>query len=218
VRQSPRSKTPQPVRARSLLRETLLDAARELLRGRPWAKISMAQVAQSAGVSRGTLYREFDSRTQFQRELVKRESDRHRAALERAISKNRANPADALRATFAVLLDAATENPLLANILGGQPDQAPARVSFHGQPLLASATTSLQTVLLDAWPELAPPDGDLLSEALVRLAISHVAMPQTFTMTTESVGAMLGPYLDRALRTSADRGAPSTSTPSSAGH
>ena len=44
-------KEPYPVAARKLLRETLLDAARDLLVGQDWGDITMADIAQTAGVS-----------------------------------------------------------------------------------------------------------------------------------------------------------------------
>ncbi len=51
-----------PTAARQLLRDTLLDAMRELMAEREWGQISMAEVARVAGVSRQTLYKEFGTR------------------------------------------------------------------------------------------------------------------------------------------------------------
>src|SRR5688572_1846340 len=73
---------PYATAARELLRTTLLDAARELLRDRPWNEVTMAQVAQAAGVSRQTLYNEFGSREEFAQAFVLREGDRFLAAVE----------------------------------------------------------------------------------------------------------------------------------------
>ena len=44
--------------ARTLLRDTLLDAAGDLMRERGWAEVTMADVAAAAGVSRQTLFRQ----------------------------------------------------------------------------------------------------------------------------------------------------------------
>src|ERR1700683_4995997 len=55
-------RTPYALAARELLRNTLLDGARDELQRRPWAEITMADIAATAGVSRQTLYKEFGSR------------------------------------------------------------------------------------------------------------------------------------------------------------
>ena len=69
-------RTPYALAARELLRNTLLDGARDELQRRPWAEITMADIAAAAGVSRQTLYKEFGSRDEFAQVLVMREADR----------------------------------------------------------------------------------------------------------------------------------------------
>ena len=76
---------PYRVAARQLLRDTLLDASRGLLADRPWAQITMSEVAQAAGVSRQTLYKEFGSRDEFAQAFVIREGARFLNAVEEAI-------------------------------------------------------------------------------------------------------------------------------------
>lgn len=53
-----RQRAPYAVAARELLRDTLLDAARDLLGERDWSEVTMADIATAAGVSRQTLYSE----------------------------------------------------------------------------------------------------------------------------------------------------------------
>ena len=65
-----------PTAARQLLRDTLLDAMRELMAEREWGQVSMAEVARTAGVSRQTLYKEFGTRQEFAQAFVLREADR----------------------------------------------------------------------------------------------------------------------------------------------
>jgi AcrR family transcriptional regulator len=57
-------------------RERLLDATDQLARQFGFAKISMADVARSAGVARATLYRYFESREVLFDALVQRTADR----------------------------------------------------------------------------------------------------------------------------------------------
>ena len=59
---------PTPPRRRNLrghgalLRDAVVDAMRELLTRRDWSSITLAAVAEAAGVSRQTIYNEFGSR------------------------------------------------------------------------------------------------------------------------------------------------------------
>ena len=81
-------RTPYAEAARELLRNTLLDAARDELERRGWAQITMADIAVAAGVSRQTLYKEFGSRDEFAQAFVMREVDRFLAAVEQAPCAN----------------------------------------------------------------------------------------------------------------------------------
>ena len=48
--------------SRGLLRDLVLDAMRDLLLTKDWSSITLADVANAAGVSRQTIYNEFGSR------------------------------------------------------------------------------------------------------------------------------------------------------------
>jgi len=97
-------RTPYALAARELLRNTLLDGARDELQRRPWAEITMADIAAAAGVSRQTLYKEFGSREAFAQAFVLRESDRFLNAVEQAVREHLDDPATALSAAFEVFL------------------------------------------------------------------------------------------------------------------
>ncbi len=195
---------PYPVAARELLRNTLLDAAREQLQASRWADVTMADIALAAGVSRQTLYKEFGSRDEFAQVLVMREADRFLIAVEGAITAHRDDPASALAAAFDVFLRAAAENPLVRTIVHGEgTEELLALFTTHGQPLVARATEQLTDVLLDGWPMIAREDIQLLSECLVRLAISYAALPTgPASMTAASVATLLGPYIEQVVERS----------------
>ncbi|MDP9135580.1 MAG: TetR/AcrR family transcriptional regulator, partial [Actinomycetota bacterium] len=112
-------RTPYAVAARELLRDTLLDGARDLLGQRDWAEITMADIASAAGVSRQTLYSEFGSRGEFAQALFLREADRFLTAVEDAVNANLDDPVAALAAAFDVFLTAAAENPLIRAVVAG---------------------------------------------------------------------------------------------------
>ena len=93
-------RTPYPVAARELLRDTLLDGASDLLQQRDWSEITMADIATAAGVSRQTLYSEFGSRPEFAQAIFLREADRFLMAVEQAVNSRLDDPVAALAAAF----------------------------------------------------------------------------------------------------------------------
>jgi AcrR family transcriptional regulator len=195
------ARVPYAVAARELLRNTLLDAACEQLQASRWADVTMADIALAAGVSRQTLYKEFGSRDEFAQVLVMREANRFLVAVEGAITANLDDPAGALAAAFDVFLHAAAENPLVRTVVHGDgAEELLALFTTHGRPLVASATEQLTDVLLDGWPLVAREHVQLLSECLVRLAISYAALPTgPASMTAASIATLLGPYVEQVI-------------------
>jgi AcrR family transcriptional regulator len=194
--------TPYPAAARELLRNTLLDAACAELQDRRWSDITMADTARGAGVSRQTLYNEFGSRDEFAQALVTREADRFLDAVEQAVRAHLEDPAAALAAAFDVFLAAAAENPMVRTIVGGDgAEQLLALFTTQGKPLVERAVERVTAVLLSGWPLLDAGDAELLSECLVRLAISYAALPKgPASMTASSVARLLGPYIEQLVQ------------------
>jgi AcrR family transcriptional regulator len=196
-----RERVPYSVAARELLRNTLLDAACHQLDSQRWADVTMADIALAAGVSRQTLYKEFGSREEFAQVLVMREADRFLLAVEGALGSQLEDPAAALAAAFDVFLQAAAENPLVRAIVHGTgAEELLALFTTHGEPLVERAAERVAAVIHASWP-LVPRDGaELLSECLVRLAISYAALPKgTASMGAASVVTLLGPYIEQLV-------------------
>jgi AcrR family transcriptional regulator len=193
---------PYSLAARELLRNTLLDAARDELEGRRWADITMADIAGSAGVSRQTLYKEFGSRDEFAQALVLREAERFLVAVEEAVRAHLTDPARALSGAFDVFLTAAAENPVVRSMVRGDGAEGLlVLLTTHGEPLVAGAAERLTTIIQSGWPLVKQRDAELLSECLVRLAISYAALPKgPASMTADSVATLLGPYIERLLQ------------------
>ena len=200
----PRGRAPYSVAARELLRNTLLDAALDELSERRWADITMADIARAAGLSRQTLYNEFGSREEFMQMLVMREVDHFLTAVEHAVNEHLDDPATALSAAFDVFLTAAGENPVVRTIVSGDGgEELLALFTTQGGALVGPASERLATMMVAGWPQVNPPDAQLLSEGIVRLAISYAALPQGPTsMTAASVATLLGPYIERILQPS----------------
>lgn len=191
--------TPYAVAARALLRDTLLDAARRELERRAWSEVTMADIALAAGVSRQTLYKEFGSRDEFAQAFVLREAERFIASVETALDAHRDDPIAALTAAFGLFLDAAAEDPLIREAIAGSGEMLPL-LTTRGRPLVLGAAERLAVAILARWPQAAPHDAALLAECLVRLGISHVALPAgPAGMTAASIAQLLGPYIERAL-------------------
>lgn len=194
---------PYPVAARELLRNTLLDAARELLRDRTWDQVTMAEVARVAGVSRQTLYNEFGSRHAFAVALVLREGDRFLSAVEEALLSHRDDAPAALEAAVAVFLTTAAEDPLVRAIATGQgsgDDSLLPLVTTQGQPVVAFAVERLSAAISSGWPQAAEADVTLLADALVRLGISYAALPSGAPEeTAAALRELLTPFIERAL-------------------
>ena len=187
--------------ARHLLRNTLLDAALELLRERPWSEITMADVAASAGISRQTLYSEFGSRAQFARAAVAREGERFLAAAQETIEAHRDDPAEALSRAFAGFLAAAAANPLVQAIVAPDGDGSLLPlVTTRGGPLVEGVGAHVTEMLVTTWPQFVRRDARALADCLVRLAISHAALPLHAPRRAASlVTGVVAPYLEQAL-------------------
>lgn len=192
-----------PFRAavRTLLRDTLLDSARELLRERPWSQITMADIAGASGVSRQTLYNEFGTRELFAQEFVIREGARFLEAVERAIDAHLDDPRAAIADALEMFLTAAAEDPLVKLLLSddGTGEMLPL-LTTQSKPLMQWACERLSVAMRRRWSELGQEDARLLADTFVRLAISHVTAPHSDPRDTAAgLAKLLGPYIERAL-------------------
>lgn len=181
--------------------DRLLDATGAELGRAGWPNVTMAAVARTAGVSRQTLYKRFGSRAELAQAYVLREAARLVARVESAVTTNVGAPHRALSAAFDVFLSAAADNPLVHAITTDSgADELLELVTTRGGPVVAAATDRLSAVLQASWPQLAATDADLLSEVVVRLAISTAALPDgRAALTGASLAEVLGPFVDQAL-------------------
>jgi AcrR family transcriptional regulator len=164
---------------RQLLRDRLLDAGREQLRDRPWAQVTMADIATAGGVSRQTLYNEFGSRDEFAQALVIREGSRFLDAVEQAIGEHADDPQAALTAALKCFLTIANDDPFVRLLLGddGTAGLLPL-VTTQSRPIIDWASRRLVEAIDAHWPGVEAAELDALADTLVRLAISHVAAPR----------------------------------------
>lgn len=197
------ARTPYPEAARELLRQTLFGAARDQLEQRPWSQITMSDIAAAAGVSRQTLYKEFGNRNEFGLAFVIHEGERFLDDVEAAVLEHVDDPRAAVGAALELFLRTAGEDPLIRILLSddGTGGMLPF-VTTQGVPVVQWATVRLGAVVEQGWPQASKADVELLSESLVRLAISYITTPGESPETSAAaVAELLGPFIDRALGT-----------------
>jgi len=195
------TRTPYPEAARQLLRETLFGAARDQLQSKAWSEITMSNIAEVAGVSRQTLYKEFGSRAEFGQAFVIHEGERFLDGVDAAVRQHLDDPRAAVGAALELFLSSAGEDPLVRILLSddGTGGMLPF-VTTQGMPVVQWATARLAATIEAGWPQAPPAKVKLLAESLVRLAISYITAPGDDPETTATkAGELLGPFIDDAL-------------------
>ena len=196
----PRAGVPFADAARGLLRRTVVGAVDQLVRARGWSATTMADVAAAAGVSRQTLYNEFGSRQALVEEYVRGEIEALLAEVEAEVRTKAGDPRQALRAAFELFLRLASDEPvvqiIVADTEGGELIQLLTSVGR------AVAIDRVVALIVEVWPQVSREDATVLSETLVRLAISHALLPTDDPHSTaEGVTRLIGPFADEVLGT-----------------
>lgn len=158
-------------------REALLDAAAAAVLSGDWARVRMADVARTAGVSRQTLYYEFGSKDGLAEALTLREAQRYIDASEAAYREHEGSPAEAVGAATEYTLREATGNPLLKAVLTDDAGGLLPFLTTRGEAVLAAASRHCADHLTAQWPGLAADDVRLVADLVIRLTISHLVLP-----------------------------------------
>lgn len=187
--------------SRELLRDRALDAVGALASARPWSEVKMADVADRAGVSRQTLYNAFGSREELAQAYVMREAGLFVEAITDAVRSHPEDPREALRGALEIFLAAAETHPLIRALAAGEAgEELLPLITTRGGPVVDEVTQRLGELIEETWPGLAPGDAQLVADCLVRLAISHAALPGgPPARTADAIARVLGPYLDELL-------------------
>jgi len=178
--------TAEPFRAtvRTMLRDRLFDAAAGVFGDEGWRRLTMAKVADRAGVSRQTVYNEFGTKQQLAEQLIMRELETFLDIVrQRFDEESEFVPAvrSAIRGAFAT----ADDNALLRAVLGsGQAGGAGGDTELlpfitQSQSLIDRATEFLLLLVGSRFPGV-PLDPDRLKvalESVVRLVLSHITQP-----------------------------------------
>jgi AcrR family transcriptional regulator len=166
---------------RSLLHERLLDAARAMTVASSWSDVTMARIAEIAGVSRQTVYNEFGSKPELAAELVMRELGRFLDVV-RSRLREEDEVVDGIRVACEGALTMAESNPLLRAVLSSihqrDNDLIPL-LTTESQEVIDAARSTVVSVIRERHPAHAQTDTelDVAADAVVRQVLSHIMRP-----------------------------------------
>jgi AcrR family transcriptional regulator len=164
--------------SRALLRDSVLDAMRDLLLTRDWSAITLSDVARAAGISRQTIYNEFGSRQGLAQGYALRLADRLVDSVHAALDANVGNIYEALLQGFRAFFAESASDPLVISLLSGvaKPDLLQI-ITTDSAPIITRASDRLTLAFTTTWVATSDEDAGVLARAIVRLALSYVSMP-----------------------------------------
>jgi AcrR family transcriptional regulator len=164
--------------SRGLLRELVLDAMRDLLLTKDWSSITLADVANAAGISRQTIYNEFGSRHGLAQGYALRLADRLVDAVGDALYANVGDIYAAFLSGFRAFFTESAADPLVISLLTGvaKPDLLQI-ITTDSAPIITRSSDRLTESFVDSWVRASDEDAGVLARAIVRLAMSYVSMP-----------------------------------------
>jgi AcrR family transcriptional regulator len=137
--------------------------------------VRLAGLARQTGISRATLYRQFDGKDGLATALLTREGDRFLLRIDRALEEA-TSWESGLRDALVISLAVRDDHPLLASALVGRGD-VPFALQTVTKPLVADARSLLAAFLRIHRPGLAAPYLDDVADTLVRATMSHLISP-----------------------------------------
>lgn len=164
--------------SRALLRDSVLDAMRDLLVTRDWSAITLSDVARAAGISRQTIYNEFGSRQGLAQGYALRLADRLVDTIHEALDAHVGNIYESFLDAFRRFFADAAADPLVTSLRTGvaKPDLLQL-ITTDSAVIITRASARLASALTHTWVSATDEDAGVLARAIVRLALSYVSMP-----------------------------------------
>ncbi|TSE00165.1 TetR/AcrR family transcriptional regulator [Skermania sp. ID1734] len=167
---------------RRLLRERVLDVARELVAAEGWSAVNMSRVAKDVGVSRPVLYKEIGNRQALGEALLERETDLFLAGVAKCLAAQPDDVVAGLADAVEYTLRESANNTLIKAILTGEGGTDPGLLpllAVEPEPVLHRAISALSAAVRAQYDVADLDDEDLASamEVVVRLALSHMMQP-----------------------------------------
>jgi AcrR family transcriptional regulator len=196
---APVKRIPYAEASRDLLRNSVLDAMRDLLLTRDWSAITLSDVARAAGISRQTIYNEFGSRQGLAQGYALRLADRLVDAVHAAIEANVGQIYEAFLQGFRSFFSESAAAPLVISLLTGvaKPDLLQI-ITTDSAPIIARASARLTESFRHSWVQCSDHDAGVLARAIVRLAMSYVSMPpESDHDVAADLARLMTPYAER---------------------
>jgi len=188
--------------SKALLRNSLLDGMRDLLLTKSWSAVTMSDVGTAAGVSRQTVYNEFKSRQGLAQAYALRLADQLVDTVANAIEGNQGRVKQALTQAFSDFFDASASDPLIQSLQTGEAKPELLRlITTDSGPLITRSSSRLTGLLQHSWAHLSESDAIRISRAIVRMALSFVAMPPEGDRdVADDLATLFAPALEAATR------------------
>jgi AcrR family transcriptional regulator len=189
-------------------RRPIIAAAIELTVRSGWPAVTMARLAESAGVSRQTVYNEIGSKAALAEAMVAHELDRFLSVVGAAFDRHPDDLIEAIYAAVRAVLELADGNTLLRAIAsathGTAPELLPLLTTDAGA-LLARAKVVLAVRVAAYRPPLTEDQVAVVIDLVVRAVLSHVMQPSDTPARTADALAwvaarVLGVTADPPLR------------------
>lgn len=196
---APVKRMPYAEASRALLRDSVLDAMRDLLLTRDWSAITLSDVARAAGVSRQTIYNEFGSRQGLAQGYALRLADRLVDTVHAAVDANVGDIYGAFLEGFRSFFAESAADPLVISLLTGvaKPDLLQLITTDSG-PIITRASTRLAATFTQTWVATSDDDAGVLARAIVRLCLSYVSMPpEADHDVAADLARLMAPFAER---------------------
>jgi AcrR family transcriptional regulator len=161
-------------------RERILHCAIELLTESGWTSITMAALAERAGVSRQTVYNEIGSKPALAEAIVLDELGRFLAVVDEGFARHPRRLAKALHAAVLGVLERSRDSALMVAIVGatnGADTELLPPLTTRSTSLLETASALVAQHLSDYEVTADDRTRDAAVDVLVRTVLSHVMQP-----------------------------------------
>jgi AcrR family transcriptional regulator len=185
--------------SRVLLRDSVLDAMRDLLLTRDWSAITLSDVARAAGISRQTIYNEFGSRQGLAQGYALRLADRLVDSVHAALDANVGNIYESFLQGFRSFFSESASDPLVISLLSGvaKPDLLQI-ITTDSAPIITRASARLTLAFTRTWVATSDEDAGVLARAIARLALSYVSMPPEADYdVAQDLARLMTPFAER---------------------
>ncbi|MEV6276320.1 TetR family transcriptional regulator [Nocardia sp. NPDC051832] len=182
--------------ARELVRERILEAATELAAAAEWKTIRMTDIAGRAGVSRRTVFNEFESKSGVLEAMAWRHTNHYLEGIASRLTGHHDDPVAAVTEITEFLLATVAADPLVRSVLDGPPDgpgELLALATTRSAPFVEAVTQFYVAFAEQHWRDLIRPGVDVqfFAESMVRLGFSHMIRPSAAPAeTARSLGEL----------------------------